>query len=200
MIQEPVAERLGELGDLGMLAFITVGILVFVLLADFLGDVLMEQRRFAVPSFRALFDPLVHGVLALLVTLPLIGRHATLRQTVTLFCLIFLTATLIDLDHFVAAGSIELPHALDLRMRPPTHSLTFAGVLGVVAFLVSRSPVIGWGTFAALSSHVIRDASGGSTPILWPLSFEAIPRWAYYLGAVGLFLASYLVAETAWTT
>lgn len=199
-MEKSVAQRLGQLGDLGMLAFTPVGILVFVFLADFLGDLLMEQRRFAVPAFRALFDIAVHGVLALLVTLPLIGTQGSLRRTVALFCLIFLTATLIDLDHFVAAGSLHLPPAMGLGMRPPTHSLTFAGVLGVVAFLVSRCPVVGWATFAALSSHVIRDASGSSTPILWPLSFVTIPRWAYYLGAVGLFLVSYLVAKTGWTT
>ncbi len=200
MIQSKVAQRLAELGDLGMLAFSSVGILVFVFLTDFLADVLIEQRPFAVLTFRALFDGMVHGVLGLLVTSPLIGTGGDVRRTGVLFSLIILTATLIDLDHFVVAGSVDVPEAVSLGKRPPTHSLTFAGVLGVVAFLVSRSPIVGWGMFAALSSHVIRDASRGGTQILWPLSLEVIPRWVYYFGAVGLFLASYLLAKTEWTT
>ena len=183
-----------------MLAFTSVGILVFVFLTDFLADVLIEQRPFAVLAFRALFDVLVHAVLGLLVISPLIGTGGDVGRTGVLFSLMILTAILIDLDHFVAAGSLDLPKTVSLGKRPPTHSLTFAGVLGVVAFLVSRSPVVGWGMFAALSSHVIRDASGGGTRILWPLSLEAIPRWVYYFGAVGLFLASYLLAKIGWTT
>lgn len=188
---------LTEIGDVGMLAFTSMGMLGLLLVAD----ILMQQGAFALGAFGALFDFLVHGVVALLVTYPLFRVYENRRRATALFCVVLLTATLIDLDHLpriVAAGSLDLSRPLGVRLRQPTHSLTFAGLVGAFAYLVSRSRLVAWGVFAALSSHILRDASWGFTPILWPLSLQAIPPWIYYPSEVGLLVTSYLLMKKGW--
>lgn len=185
---------LTELGDVGMPALTCMGMLAFPLIAD----ALIEQPPFPLGTIGAVFDVLAHGVVALLVTCPLFVMHEDRRRAAALFCVVLLTATLIDLDHLpriVAAGSLDLRRVVGVGMRQPTHSLTFAGVVGAVAYLVSRSRLVAWGMFAALSSHVLRDASGGNALILWPLSLQAIPQWIYYPSEVGLLVISYLLMK-----
>ena len=191
MIQYRIARWLAEFGDQGSLAFTSIGIVLFLLIAD----ILIERRPFAPRIFWALFDVLVNGILALLVVFPLFDAQAQGRRTFSLFCFIFFTAMLLDLDHFIAARSLNLCDALTLKSRPPTHSLTFASVIGLATALISGNPAIGWGTFAALASHILRDASGGITPVFWPLPLDAIPWWAYYGSEVGLFLLSFLLMK-----
>jgi membrane-bound metal-dependent hydrolase YbcI (DUF457 family) len=188
---------LTELGELEMLAFTSIGMLAFLLVAD----TLIQQGPFAAGIFGALFDSLAHGIVALVVTCPLFGMDENRRRATALFWVVLLSGTLLDLDHLpriVAAGSLDLPRVLGVSMRPPTHSLTFAGVAGAFAYLVSRSRLVGWGMFAALSSHVLRDASGGYTSILWPLSLQAIPQWIHYPSQVGLLVVSYLLMKKGW--
>jgi membrane-bound metal-dependent hydrolase YbcI (DUF457 family) len=93
---------------------------------------------------------------------------------------------------------LELGDVLSLAIRPATHSLAFAGTVGILVLLVSRNPILGWIVFATLVSHVLRDAGGGETPILWPLSVTAIPRWTHYLGVILLLSISYLLSLPDW--
>ena len=62
--------------------------------------------------------------------------------------------------------------------------------------LRSRSPRLSPATFIALASHVVRDASGGSAPVLWPVRGDVtIPAWVYYGGEVGLLCLAYVVGR-----
>jgi hypothetical protein len=178
------------------LVFVSLGMLALLVIAD----VLVERRPFWSRTFWALFDVLIHGVVALVIGFPLLRACQTARQSTLLLVTMFLAATLIDLDHFVAAGSFALSDALSLSMRPPTHSLSFAVILGSLATLISRNPLVGWGIFASVSSHVLRDAAGGITSIVWPLPLQSIPRWTYYAGEVGLLVVSFLLVSTILTT
>jgi hypothetical protein len=196
MIQRQIAQRLADLGDQGALAFASIGIILFL----FIADVLIERRPFASQVFWALFDVLVNGVLALFLISPIFDIQAETRKTIALFCLFFFTAVLLDLDHFIAAWSFSISDALALKLRPPSHSLTFAAIVGLISALISKNLAISWGMFAALASHILRDASGGITPILWPLPLKAIPWWAYYGGEIGLFLISFLLMKKGFTT
>ncbi len=184
-----------ELGDLGMLALLPLGMIAFL----FVADTLIEHRPFAPRIFWALFDAPVHAILALLIVLPLFDTQAPTEKTVVLICAVLLTGTLLDVDHFVAARSLKINDVLVLPMRPTTHSLAFAGVVGILVVLVSRNPILGWIVFAVLVSHVLRDAGGGKTPILWPLPVTAIPQWTYYLGVILLLSFSFLLKEQGWT-
>jgi hypothetical protein len=66
--------------------------------------------------------------------------------------------------------------------------LAFATLAALVACIVARRPVVGWGLSAALASHFLRDASvGGLTPLLWPLPLITIPTWSYVLAEFTLF-------------
>lgn len=188
---------LTELGDIQVLPFTSMGMLAFL----FVADRLIQEGPFARGIFGALFDSLAHGVVALLVTCPLFGMNENRRRATALYWIVLLSGTLIDLDHLpriVATGSLDPPRVVGVRMRQPTHSLTFAGVAGALAYLISRSRLVGWGMFAALSSHVLRDASRGHTPILWPLSLQAIPQWIHYPSQVGLLVVSYLLMKKGW--
>jgi len=111
---------------------------------------------------------------ALLVTSPIIRSGPAPRQ---LFALAFLAGTLVDVDHFLAAGSRSLWTATHLEKRPPTHSVTFALLVSGGGYLFSRSLTTAWIVFAGLTSHVLRDAAVGTLPVLWPLADCRVKRW-----------------------
>ena len=78
--------------------------------------------------------------------------------------------------------------------RPFTDSLAFALVAGALVFLISRSPRLGLATLIGLASHVVRDASGGTAPLLWPIQGDVtIPTWLYYASEVGLLVVAYVL-------
>ena len=154
------------------------------------ADRIVVRRPFLGRPFWAVIDVLVHGAVALAVTGPCIRRATRGKRALALSGLAFLSATVLDLDHFVAAGSLDLHAALSLAARPPTHSLTFALLLGTATSLLSRDRAAGWVVFAALASHVLRDAAMGTAPVLWPLGADAVPRWLYGCGELGLLLVS----------
>jgi hypothetical protein len=130
----------------------------------------------------------VHGLVALLVTAP------NLRSP-QLPVLAFVAGTLVDVDHFLAAGSRSFRAATHLEKRPPTHSVTFALLVSGGGYLLSGSVTTAWVVFAALNSRVLRDASVGTAPILWPLGDWRVARWAYYVGEVEKMVVSSCVAD-----
>jgi hypothetical protein len=154
------------------------------------ADQLIVRQPVLGPTFWALFDVLVHGAVALAVAGPAIRRAQYKRRALALSGLAYLSATALDLDHFVAAGSLDVRAALVLAARPPTHSLTFALLLGAVLSRFSRDRDVGWVAFAAVASHVLRDAAMGTAPLLWPLAVVRVPWWAYVCGVLGLVWAS----------
>ena len=89
---------------------------------------------------------------------------------------------------------VRLDGARNLQLRPAAHSLTLALVTGAIAYLVSRSPATGWALFAALASHVLRNASTGTAPLLSPLPSNSVPRWLYYGGELDLLWLSHFLA------
>jgi membrane-bound metal-dependent hydrolase YbcI (DUF457 family) len=108
-----------------------------------------------------------------------------------LLLLAFLAGTLVDVDHFIAAGLRSFRAATHLEKRLPTHSVTFALLDGGGGYLFSRSLTTAWVVFAALASHVLGDASVGTGSVLWPLGNWRIPRCVCYLGEGGLLTAAY---------
>jgi hypothetical protein len=177
-----------------MLALVSLGMIVFL----FTADTLIERRPFAPRTFWALFDVPVHAILALLVVFPLIDTQAPSLKTGILVFIVLLSGTLLDVDHFAAARSLRMSDILSLPIRPATHSLAFAVTVGILVVSISRNPILGWIVFAALTSHVLRDAGGGKAPILWPSSVTAVPRWTYYLGVILLLFISFLLREQGW--
>lgn len=152
----------------------------------------------------ALLDPVVHVLLSLTVISPLLA-HSTLAGRAWLWVLVAAAATtLIDLDHFAAARTLSLAEALALPSRPPTHSLLFALGCAVITAALTRNLMGGSVVFGSLASHVVRDASHYSAPLLWPLVKQtALPAPTYYAIQVGLCLLAGIVAgwpfRTLWS-
>jgi membrane-bound metal-dependent hydrolase YbcI (DUF457 family) len=173
--------------------------LALIPLAISLGDALVSAWRpgWFPRHIWAVLDAPVHATLALLVVSPLYTRPASQARMLTRLAGAALAPVLIDLDHFVAAGSLSLQAAISLPGgRPFTHSLVFALALGLLAFLISRDTVDGWLVFGALASHVLRDASTGGIPyLLWPFEFERLAIPACYAVQMGLFAACWLQAN-----
>jgi hypothetical protein len=154
------------------------------------ADCLIERRPFFGRAFWALVDSAAHGLVALSVTAPIVHSASTAQQRLVLLGLAFVAGTLVGVDHFLATGSHSFRTATHLGKRPPTHSVTFALLVSGGGYLLSGTLTTAWVVFAALASHVLRDASVGTAPILWPLGDWRIPRWAYRVGEIGLLLAS----------
>jgi hypothetical protein len=163
------------------------------------ADCLIERRPFFGRAFWALVDSAAHGLVALSVTAPIVHSASTAQQRLVLLGLAFVAGTLVGVDHFLATGSHSFRTATHLGKRPPTHSVTFALlVISGGGYLLSGTLTTAWVVFAALASHVLRDASVGTAPILWPLGDWRIPRWACHVGEVGLVVAScWLRSKTA---
>jgi len=58
----------------------------------------------------------------------------------------------------------------------------------------SRCPAVAWVLVASIASHILRDASSGTAPLLWPLPSLSVSRWLYYAGELVLLLATYFLA------
>jgi hypothetical protein len=181
---------LDSIATLSQDAFLVYAVLLYALC--FSTHVLVLKHPFAPRWFWALFDVFVNGLTAMLVVLPMVARNS---RGLPFLIGAFALAVALDVDHFVAARSLSLAAALTLSRRPCSHSLTLAFTLAVALYALSGSLCIGWGAFAALASHILRDAADGITPLLWPLKIQAIPRQAYYFAVPALALLSQLFSE-----
>jgi hypothetical protein len=169
---------------------VSVAVLLALLLV---ADHVIEHRPFFGRPFWTLVDSGALGLVALLVTAPIIRSAPNSWQ---LLALAFLAGTLVDLDHFLATGSRSFWAATHLEKRPPTHSVTFALLVSGGGYLFSGSLTTAWALADALTSHVLRDSSVGTAPILWPLGDWRTPTWAYYAGEAGLMLLSFRAARS----
>jgi membrane-bound metal-dependent hydrolase YbcI (DUF457 family) len=145
-------------------------------------SVTFSRRRRA----EAYADPVLHGLVAAAVALPL-GRRPVAASVAAGF--------LIDVDHVVIARSIDPADLWTMRRRPLSHSATAAAATGaLVGALAGRR--YGWATFAGLLSHVLRDAVDGKTPLLWPwASQEHAPERVLLIGSAGLVVGSWAISR-----
>jgi hypothetical protein len=145
------------------------------------------------PFLSAVWAVLAHGVLALFVVSPLVLRS---RHRLGNAALAFVGGSLLDLDHFIAAGSLSLHRIETLGGRPDTHSLVFVALVSLLLLALTRRPRVAWALFAVNASHLLFDAAGGNDPIIYPLShLDGLPWLLCPLGAVALFAASELIAR-----
>jgi membrane-bound metal-dependent hydrolase YbcI (DUF457 family) len=147
-----------------------------------------DRRRW----LRGVTDPVAHAAYAALVVAPLARRAGwgPLAAGVA-------AGTLIDVDHVVAARSLRLRDLWSLGARPRAHSLLLTTAASGLAWRAA-GPRYGWAAFGGLSSHVLRDATDGGTPLLWPLSRrDRIPRWVFAGGVAGLLVASEAIGRAS---
>ena len=143
-------------------------------------------------SLWAILDNTIHALVAFLLLLPLflLRGHSLAVPLLGAFL-----ASLIDLDHFIAAGSLSIHAAASLPTRPWTHSLTFVLPAAAVAGLLFRRFWVLVVVAVALTSHILRDATGTPAPLLYPLPDVTLPWWAYILACHLMASASVILAK-----
>jgi hypothetical protein len=145
------------------------------------------------PFLSAIWEVFAHGLLGLVVVLPIVWRS----ERRGLYALLaFIGGFALDVDHAVVAGSLS-PHAMeDLGARPDTHSLAFGVLLALLALLLTRRLILAWCVFALIVSHLLFDAAGGGVYWLFPLKHpDSIPWLVCPLGIAVLFTISAILAR-----
>jgi membrane-bound metal-dependent hydrolase YbcI (DUF457 family) len=104
--------------------------------------------------------------------------------------------TLIDVDHAVAAGSIDPARMMALGARPPTHSLVGVSLIGLLVLAIFGWRA-GYAAFAGAMTHIVLDASAApGVPMFAPWSADThvtVPIWTMVpallvLGLIGVVL------------
>lgn len=141
-------------------------------------------------AFLGVLDNFIHGLVAVYVLYPFYRKY-DLKTIIV----VFLIASLIDIDHFVALRTISIYEAVEMLLRPATHSLSFVFTCSLIAWLISKRDFgVFWLFFATLSSHIIRDAAtGGYTQLFYPAEIFDIPYRIYIISELSLFGASFLL-------
>jgi membrane-bound metal-dependent hydrolase YbcI (DUF457 family) len=134
----------------------------------------------------AVLDAILHGALgglAMVVVWPAWGFRPVLGAIAA--------AVLIDLDHLVAAGSLDIVRIMSLAARPVAHSLVSLALISAGVGLVAGRRV-GYGVAVGLLTHLWRDATEApGIPLLVPLVADEhvmLPAWALPTTLVGLVL------------
>jgi hypothetical protein len=159
---------------------LNAGLLVLGWLLVWVGQFYMVPNLH-VPLLIGLADPAVHGLVSLLLVLPLVLLH---QLDIRVAVITVLVGVLIDLDHAVAAGSFDFKAMLSLPGRPVGHSLLVAGLVAGTLGLALRwhdGRYANWGPFylffASLVSHIARD---GVTPWAFPFTASPIPKEVFF--------------------
>jgi membrane-bound metal-dependent hydrolase YbcI (DUF457 family) len=109
-----------------------------------------------------------------------------------------LTGTAIDVDHAVAARSLDPMRMMSLGARPATHSL--AGVV-LIAVLIGAiwGPRSGYAALLGAATHVMRDANGTpGAPLFAPFSADAhviLPAWSLPVIMLAFGISSIVLAH-----
>ncbi len=144
------------------------------------------------PLLSAVWAVLIHGLLGVMVVAPIIWRS---DHRLRYGALAFVGGSVLDLDHFIAAGSLNLHAVETMSGRPDTHSLAFVLVLALLALVLTRRWFAAWAVFAVNLAHLLFDAAGGGVRVLYPLAHpDGLPWLACPLGALALLGASTALA------
>jgi LexA-binding, inner membrane-associated putative hydrolase len=145
------------------------------------------------PDLSAVWAVFAHGVLGVLVILPILLRS---RNRTLLTLLAFVGGSVLDLDHVVAAGSLDPRKLEDLGRRPDPHSLLFILALALLAWALTRRKTFAWCVFAVNAGHLLFDAAGEGVYWLFPLTRpDGIPWLACPVGIAALSGISAIVAR-----
>lgn len=150
------------------------------------GDNMMSYLPLYLKSqhLNAILDNMVHGMVGFFSWAVVIGMQLKCKDILQcILCL--LLACLVDVDHFLAAGSLRLKDALSLPARPPFHATTIIPVITAFLYIISMLfPVqsniylICFTFFIAWTSHHIRDSTRRG---LWLPPFGSTPSLPYTL-------------------
>jgi hypothetical protein len=146
------------------------------------------------PFLSAVWAVLIHGVVAVLAIAPILWRS---RHRLIYGLLAFVGGFILDIDHFIAAGSLNLHTIETLSGRPDTHSVVFILALSAITVAATRRWLAGWSVFAVNLAHLLYDGAGGNEHVLYPFtSVDGIPWLLCPLGTLVLLAVSAALAHT----
>lgn len=167
-----------------MVAFYLLGAALTIAVST-AGDYITDLSR--LPWLRALADNATHGLVALLCWLMVSGRPLQ-KASVQDSLLSGLFGCAVDVDHFLAARSLNIENATSLKTRPFLHcssvvlaSLSAVALLGKLLGLaqVYKVALI---ALVAVASHHLRDSIRRGL-WLWPFgSTSPLKLYVYYIG------------------
>ncbi|MBU0606557.1 MAG: metal-dependent hydrolase, partial [Armatimonadetes bacterium] len=111
------------------------------------------------------FDGLQHGLVGLAVALPVLLEMGHLWP----WCIVFVSATAVDVDHFVRFPDWWPISEQDREHRRALHSLVVAVVAGLIAGLLAGEYVFAWLAAVGVISHLCRDTQTGTVPLFFPV-------------------------------
>ena len=145
------------------------------------------------PFLSAVWAVLIHGVVGVLAVAPILWRS---RHRLRYGLLAFVGGFILDIDHFIAAGSLNLHTIETLSGRPDTHSIVFALALSAATGVATRRWLAAWAVFAANLAHLLYDGAGGNEHVLYPFtSVDGLPWLLCPLGTLALLAASAVLAR-----
>jgi hypothetical protein len=145
------------------------------------------------PFLSAVWAVLIHGVLGVLAVAPIIWRS---RHRLSYGLIAFVGGFILDIDHFIAAGSLNLHTIETLSGRPDTHSIVFVLALSAVALAATRRWLAAWCVFAVNLTHLLYDGAGGNEHVLYPFTgVDGLPWLLCPLGTIALLAASAVIAR-----
>ena len=131
----------------------------------------------------ALGDGAAHIATALAVAAPALPFVADRRRFLAIAAL---SAVAIDLDHVVAARSVELISCMTMPHRPPSHSLLTLGALTYLSERAWPGSQTELAIALGLGSHLLRDLATGGAPIVLPRQIVEMARPSVAFMIVGL--------------
>ncbi|CAH1964038.1 unnamed protein product [Acanthoscelides obtectus] len=158
------------------------------------GDYLVLHTN--LDLFQAVFDNATHAIIGGLTWFIFCLRYKNSNtfQNLAEVAVCATISSVIDLDHFVAARSLRLEDATNLKHRPPLHCSTFPLLTCFILLLASyhlemielkRSTLI---LFAAFFTHHVRD---GTRRGLWIYPYGSTPPIPYAVYVALICLAPY---------
>ncbi|KAK2179890.1 hypothetical protein NP493_465g00003 [Ridgeia piscesae] len=143
------------------------------------------------PLSRAAVDSATHGVIAAMSWLLVTNLQMTTRNLMEVF-LSGVLGMVIDIDHFIAAGSLSLNAATSLTKRPFLHNSSLILIIFMLLYSLQQCrqfsgilASVPWIFLLAWTSHHMRD---GIRHGLWFAPFgstQVIPKWLY-IGVISL--------------
>ena len=100
-----------------MLSFVTALVALLAVLLGF--DYLQYRKASKAREFFSLLDALIHGVVAVIIVLPLLEISGINKTLIVTFA--FFVSGLLDMDHFIVVKSMRISDAIKLNLRPCTH-------------------------------------------------------------------------------
>ncbi|KAF2892997.1 hypothetical protein ILUMI_13173 [Ignelater luminosus] len=163
---------------------IHIYLVTLLILVAIIGDYVVQYSKLHI--YKAFFDNITHAIIGglswLIVCLYFKNRYPL--HTLFEIALCTITASFIDLDHFIAARSFNLKDATNLQNRPLLHCSSLLLLLTLSVILIAYFVQIRWLLrlgliiFIAFTSHHTRDATrrgfwiypwGSTTPISYVL-------------------------------